>query len=403
MKNGITSLTTIAILLSFSGCSQSPDPVSNQTETSATTTSQTPAVTSILTTGDAVSTTKNVTEPESNDPLDLVMYGYQTAEEVLNADTFAMTFAKEIDNAFTTADTMGLGMFRENAQAQLDISVKNGIWTTTLSNVDYFNVNNSFGMKWELNSDPVTSESNEETANFTTYFTITIHKLFYDVPENCHIGANIVNGHASSVYYTEYTSESVPSVESAFSENGWNESFYWEETEGVSTERFIVGTSPMITNVGEPSKSNSDNGNNVGSEEKTEHIDENGYQYITYDNFRISFKGENTYTTVDNEFSDYHENIVLRIPVIIKNIGDETGGLNSFSVTTYGSKGTELDSVFYLFDDGNDVYTNLRPDASIEACFYVLYDGDGKYFISFGNFGKIETEVSINIELERNE
>lgn len=399
-KKKIIALTTAAVFVSFSGCSQTPDSTPNQTETSATTTSQTSAVTSILTTDDAVSTTKNVTEPESSDPMDWVTYGYQTAEEVLNADTFAMNFAHEIDTELTTADTCGIGMVRENSQVQLDISVKDGVWTTTLSNVDCFNVNDRFLKKWELSGDPVTRESSDETDNYTTCFTIFLAKNIENVPQNCHIGANIVNKYVSAVYYTENTSEAVSSIESAFTDSGWDKNFYWIDTEGVSTEGFIVGTSPMIKNVGYAPEPDSNAGNDT--EEKSSGTDENGYPYIIYDNFRISFKDGRTYTTIDNKYSDYNGSIALRIPVAIKNIGNETDSLNMFAVTLYGTKGTELDSIQYLFDDGDDLYTKLRPDASIDACFYILYDGEGKYFISFGLFGKIETEVSLNIELETN-
>lgn len=117
---------------------------------------------------------------------------------------------------------------------------------------------------------------------------------------------------------------------------------------------------------------------------------------ITFDNLEITFGTDVTWTTVENEFSDNAGADVLAVPVTIKNVKDETNSLNMFYYKFFGSKGTELDSVAFYFDD--DVYSSgeMRSGASIDTLFHILYDGDGDYYIEFSNFtDKIEVKLPI--------
>lgn len=117
---------------------------------------------------------------------------------------------------------------------------------------------------------------------------------------------------------------------------------------------------------------------------------------ITFDDLEITFATDVTWTAVDNEFSDNAGADVIAVPVTIKNVKDETNSLNIFYYKFFGSKGTELDSVAFYFDD--DVYSlgELRSGASIDTLFHILYDGDGDYFIEFSNFtDKIEVKLPI--------
>ena len=53
-----------------------------------------------------------------------------------------------------------------------------------------------------------------------------------------------------------------------------------------------------------------------------------------------------------------------------------------------------------MLDDGSDILKDTRDGASIVGHFYLLYDGDGMYYISFDkSFGNnpIEAPISINM------
>jgi len=100
-----------------------------------------------------------------------------------------------------------------------------------------------------------------------------------------------------------------------------------------------------------------------------------------------------TFTTVENQFSDLDGEDVIVIPVTMTNVGDDTGSLNMFDITVFGSAGVSLESVdtFFMDDDirwGSD----LRSGASLDSYLHILYDGDGEYIIEFSaGFGLGDT------------
>ena len=111
--------------------------------------------------------------------------------------------------------------------------------------------------------------------------------------------------------------------------------------------------------------------------------DENGNQTFIFDNLSITISPQYTITSVDNQFSDYYNDKVIAVPVSITNISDETYNLFSGYVREFGSKGVSLDSVDVYFDDGRNIYDDLRPGATTQGHLYLLYDGDGDYCIEF--------------------
>ncbi len=118
-----------------------------------------------------------------------------------------------------------------------------------------------------------------------------------------------------------------------------------------------------------------------------------------FDDLEITIGSEFSYTTVDNKYSDHYQKEVIKIPVTVKNLKEETHGLNMFYYDFYGSQGTELDSVSaYFSDDCVDYAGDLRTDASYTKYFYVLYDGDGKYTVEFNNFSE---KISIDFEVKK--
>lgn len=120
---------------------------------------------------------------------------------------------------------------------------------------------------------------------------------------------------------------------------------------------------------------------------------------INYDDLAIEFGSDLQTTTLQNQFSDKNGETVLFVPLKITNNGSEPKSLNMYAVKAFGSKGTELDTVFTYFEDDARMAGDMRPGASQEANLYFLYDGDGTYYLDFG-FYKTEVEVEIPVQLQ---
>lgn len=158
---------------------------------------------------------------------------------------------------------------------------------------------------------------------------------------------------------------------------------------------FLCGCDSNETDTRNPGKDNN---------QETENKDKEKEKYalgkaFKFDDLEITIGSEFTYTIVDNKYSDHHQKEVIKIPVTVKNLSEETHGLNMFYYDFYGSKGTELDSVSaYFSEDSVDFAGDLRTDASYTKYFYVLYDGDGTYTIEFNDFSE---KVSIDFEVKK--
>lgn len=122
---------------------------------------------------------------------------------------------------------------------------------------------------------------------------------------------------------------------------------------------------------------------------------------VTFGQCQISLvpNAELKIDTLNHESAKHNGETVVGIPVLVKNISDETGNLDEYKLTIYGSKGIELDKVYYYFDDGDRAFTSLRPGAEIDGYIYALYDGDGDYYITFDKWSSpVEICVPISIE-----
>ena len=119
-------------------------------------------------------------------------------------------------------------------------------------------------------------------------------------------------------------------------------------------------------------------------------------EMFVFDNFEITISSNYTFDVVNNRYSDYHNQSVVKLPVTVKNIGSETNSLNSFYYEIFGSVGVELEELGAYFDDSLDFAGNLRSGASYTKYLYFLYDGNGTYAIEFDNFSdKVEAEFEI--------
>ena len=117
---------------------------------------------------------------------------------------------------------------------------------------------------------------------------------------------------------------------------------------------------------------------------------------FTFDDLEITIGSEYSFDTIANQFSDYNGQSVVKVPITVKNLKDETHSLNMFYYSLFGSQGTELDEVSAYFDDTVDYAGDLRSGASYTKYLYFLYDGNGTYAIEFNNWSdKVELEFEI--------
>lgn len=118
---------------------------------------------------------------------------------------------------------------------------------------------------------------------------------------------------------------------------------------------------------------------------------------IEFDDLQIVFGNEIIWTALDNQFSDKNGMEVFLVPIIIKNVSNETHGLNMFYYDQYGSKGTKLDGVGAYFDNDTGNAGDMRPGAKQESVMSFLYDGDGDYYVEFSTFFGDTIEVKLPI------
>ena len=116
-----------------------------------------------------------------------------------------------------------------------------------------------------------------------------------------------------------------------------------------------------------------------------------------FDDLEITILSDYSFTTVNNQFSEYNGKDVVKIPIKVKNISDDSNHLNMFYYNVFGTQGSELKTLSAYFDESIDYAGDLQPDASYTKYIYVLYDGDGKYVIEFDNY-RVKKSVDINIK-----
>ena len=117
---------------------------------------------------------------------------------------------------------------------------------------------------------------------------------------------------------------------------------------------------------------------------------------FTFDDLEITIGDNIEFTKVNNQFSDYDGKTVVKLPITVKNIKDETHRLNMFYYSIFGTEGIELNSLSAYFDDAVDYAGDLKKDGSYTKYLYFLYDGDGKYSIEFDNYSsKVIVEFDV--------
>ncbi len=158
--------------------------------------------------------------------------------------------------------------------------------------------------------------------------------------------------------------------------------------------------SGCTSNNNETPDNNQTNGNenNNSTTNNNESTDYSINKAFIFDDLEITISDDYSFDTIDNMFSEYDNQVVIKVPVTVKNLKDETHSLNMFYYSFFGSQGTELNTVASYFDDSIDFAGDLRKDASYTKYFYILYDGDGTYTIEFDDW---TDKISIDIEVTR--
>jgi len=161
---------------------------------------------------------------------------------------------------------------------------------------------------------------------------------------------------------------------------------FWGEYEGVTeVTRALTKTKDYIPKI------------KVSYYEIAEKKDISFNDSFIYDDLEIVFSSEIEWDKVQNRYSEHSGADVIKIPIKIINIGEETNGLSSFSYNVFDPDGLKTESVSYYFDDDIGSLGDMRPGAEQNAFFHILYKGDGDYFIEFGLLSK-EIEVKLNIK-----
>jgi hypothetical protein len=117
---------------------------------------------------------------------------------------------------------------------------------------------------------------------------------------------------------------------------------------------------------------------------------------FVFDSLEITFGADYKWIVWENSFSDLNGSDVVGVPITVKNLKDETHGLSMFKYTIYGSNGTKSAGGSFYIDDNIDIAGDMRSGATQEAFMYILYDGDGDYYIEFDDWrNKIEVRIPI--------
>ena len=180
------------------------------------------------------------------------MLGYVTSSRVTSADSTAASIEDTIDVFLTAADTAGYGAKQSvNAITLITGSVDNtGSWQIDVSNVNAFKANGTY--TWTASVTGVkANDSKGGITDPTKLLAIEIADKFPDMKSAC-FEATVVAGDCATTWYTADTATAADVTDLASSAHitsgKWTAmTFAWDtHTAGVSTDGFIVGTSPKL-------------------------------------------------------------------------------------------------------------------------------------------------------------
>ena len=125
------------------------------------------------------------------------------------------------------------------------------------------------------------------------------------------------------------------------------------------------------------------------------------FYYSAWDgDWQIAIGTEISFTTVDTRFEVVGGQTAIVIPIMLTNLGNESRWFNSL-YTLYGPDGHRINDdgrIRSAFDTKHFSSTrnSMRPGATLHSHIYVLFVGNGDYFIELG-FGESAIEVRIPV------
>ena len=120
-----------------------------------------------------------------------------------------------------------------------------------------------------------------------------------------------------------------------------------------------------------------------------------------FDDLELTFHNSYEFMRIKNEYSNYYNRIVVKVPVTITNKKETEHSLNIYDYTIYGPTKNELDEVAGYFNESIFYAPNLLPNESYKKYLYFLYDSNGNYLIKFNN-RKEKAQVILKIERKSN-
>lgn len=107
---------------------------------------------------------------------------------------------------------------------------------------------------------------------------------------------------------------------------------------------------------------------------------------FTFDDIEYTLGTTISYGVVENMFSDVNGRDAIKIPVTVKNVGNESKSVSTLWMKLYGPSGNELANVEYYFDDSIAYAGSLLPGATKDTYIYLLYESDGTYTMEFDDW-----------------
>ena len=179
------------------------------------------------------------------------MLGYVTSSRVTSADSTAASIASTIDTFLTNADTAGYGMTQANTNiAIITGEVDNtGNWTITQTTAGTFKTGSS--VTWGTAG---TGKANDTKVGVTSAEQLLAIELANKFPTSKSLcfEASLRGGDCVTVWYTADTATCADVTDLTGGANLTNgdwtaTTFGWDtKTAGVSTDGYIVGTSPKL-------------------------------------------------------------------------------------------------------------------------------------------------------------
>lgn len=119
---------------------------------------------------------------------------------------------------------------------------------------------------------------------------------------------------------------------------------------------------------------------------------------IEFDQLEITFDRDIEWEVIDNQFSELDGRDVFKIPMTVKNVSDQTHGLDFMYYKKFGPNEEELPTnASAYFEDAIDFAGNSLSGEEVNGVFMVfLYEGDGKYTVEFDK-GEEKVTAEFNI------